>query len=206
MSFQSLIDNAASISIIKRPIVAQGINRSNIVRTVSRGGNVWRFEVRLPDGPRWTDYRDIITDLDNTNQITQGVFQFNNSGHEWLIKYQGDLTNIGSITVNVPSSGNTVTITGGASGLVAGEFIFKKGDVIQLGASGKVYTVVEDVAHDGSTITLHRPLLDETAGSATLRVAENCQFTVICTEFPNWTLFARDQVSWSGAFVLTEVV
>jgi|TARA_R110000796_G_scaffold78978_1_gene175913 hypothetical protein len=30
-------------------------------------------------------------------------------------------------------------------------------------------------------------------------------WTVICVEFPEWTIFARDQVSWSGAFVFYEV-
>lgn len=31
-------------------------------------------------------------------------------------------------------------------------------------------------------------------------------YTVICTQFPEWTLFARNQVSWSGPFVFVEVV
>jgi hypothetical protein len=31
-------------------------------------------------------------------------------------------------------------------------------------------------------------------------------YTVICTQFPEWTIFARDQVSWSGPFVFMEVV
>lgn len=206
MSFQSLIDNAASISIIRRPVVGQSVSRSNIVRSVSRGGNVWRFEVRLPDGPRWTDYRNFITELEALDKFTSSTFKFNNSGHEWLVKYQGDLNNIGGITVNVPSSGNTITITGGASGLTTGQFIFRKGDFIQLGSNGKVYTVVNDVAHNGSTITLHRPLINEAIGGTTLRVAQNCEFTVICTQFPDWTLFARDQISWNGNFVLTEVI
>lgn len=26
-------------------------------------------------------------------------------------------------------------------------------------------------------------------------------YTVRCVDFPSWTIFARDQVSWSGAFV-----
>lgn len=30
-------------------------------------------------------------------------------------------------------------------------------------------------------------------------------YTVICTAFPEWTIFARNQVSWSGAFVFVEV-
>ena len=31
-------------------------------------------------------------------------------------------------------------------------------------------------------------------------------YTVICTSFPEWTIFARNQVSWSGPFVFTQVV
>lgn len=30
-------------------------------------------------------------------------------------------------------------------------------------------------------------------------------YTVICTQFPQWTIFARDQVSWNGPFVFVEV-
>ena len=31
-------------------------------------------------------------------------------------------------------------------------------------------------------------------------------YNVICAEFPEWTIFARDQVSWSGPFVFVEVL
>ena len=31
-------------------------------------------------------------------------------------------------------------------------------------------------------------------------------YTVRCTQFPEWTIFARNQVSWSGPFVFTEVL
>lgn len=30
-------------------------------------------------------------------------------------------------------------------------------------------------------------------------------YTVRCVNFPEWTIFARDQVSWSGPFVFQEV-
>ena len=30
-------------------------------------------------------------------------------------------------------------------------------------------------------------------------------YTVICKEFPEWTIFSRNQVSWSGPFVFWEV-
>lgn len=34
----------------------------------------------------------------------------------------------------------------------------------------------------------------------------NESYTVRCIEFPEWTIFSRDQVSWSGAFVFVEVI
>ena len=36
--------------------------------------------------------------------------------------------------------------------------------------------------------------------------AQNESYTVRCIQFPEWTIFARDQVSWSGPFVFVEVV
>lgn len=35
--------------------------------------------------------------------------------------------------------------------------------------------------------------------------AQNESYTVRCIEFPDWTIFARDQVSWSGPFVFQVV-
>ena len=31
-------------------------------------------------------------------------------------------------------------------------------------------------------------------------------YTVRCIDFPQWTIFARNQVSWSGAFTFVEVI
>jgi hypothetical protein len=36
--------------------------------------------------------------------------------------------------------------------------------------------------------------------------ASNQTYTVRCTTFPEWTIFARNQVSWSGPFIFTEVL
>lgn len=206
MSFQQVIDNAEQISIIRRPIVAQTISRNAIVRSVSRGNNTWRFEVKLPDGIRWTESRNIITQLENLDRLETDTISFSNSGHDWLIGYQGDLADPTAITVTVPSSGNTVTITGGVGGLTAGQCIFRAGDIIQLGANGKCYTVAQDVFDGETIVTLHRPLVNETPGSVTLNVAEDCVWTVQCIQFPQWTIFARDQVSWDGSFILQEVI
>lgn len=36
--------------------------------------------------------------------------------------------------------------------------------------------------------------------------ANDESYTVICQQFPEWKIFARNQVSWSGPFVFYEVV
>jgi hypothetical protein len=36
--------------------------------------------------------------------------------------------------------------------------------------------------------------------------ASDDTYTVRCVEFPTWRIFARNQVSWSGDFVFTEVL
>lgn len=36
--------------------------------------------------------------------------------------------------------------------------------------------------------------------------AQNESYTVRCIEFPEWTIFSRNQVRWSGPFVFVEVL
>jgi hypothetical protein len=201
MSFQFVIDNAESISFNRKRVVASTQSRDGTVRAVSRGGQVWRFEVKLPDGPRWSDYRQAISEIEALDRVTTANIQLNTVGQEWLYRYQGSIFNPAAIRVTVPASGNTITLTAGQSD---NGFNFRAGDFIQLGTAGHVYTVAADVPFNQNTVTLHRPLLDPAGSNVTVRVGGDCVFDVICTEFPEWTIFARDQVSWSGPFVFVE--
>lgn len=203
-AFQTVIDNATSISINRRKKVAQTTSRDGTVKSTSLGGQIWEFEVQLPNGPRWTEYRPLIERIEALDRVTVGQIQINDSGHSWLSGYQGDLASTSGITVSF-SSGNTVSITSGATGLTAGQFRFRSGDFIQLGSSGSVYSVVNDVAHDVNTITLNRPVR-EAAGSYTLIVGPAVTWDVICVQFPKWTIFARDQIQWDGPFVFAEAI
>jgi hypothetical protein len=36
--------------------------------------------------------------------------------------------------------------------------------------------------------------------------AQNETYTVLCVEFPEWTIFSRNQVSWSGPFVFQQYI
>ena len=202
-AFQLVIDNATTLSINKRKKVATTVSRQGNVKATSIGGQLWEFNVVLPNGPRYSEYRPFIELVEALDRTTVGQIQINAAGHDYISGYQGDLTNVTGITVSY-SSGNTVTITGGASGLGVGEYIFKSGDLIQLG-NGAVYTVVNDVAYNQTTVTLHRPVR-EAAGSYTLKVGPACVFNVMCVQFPNWTILGYDQVSWSGAFVFAESI
>lgn len=203
MSFQYVIDYAETISINRLKIVAATTSRDGTVRTVSRGGQVWRFDVKLPDGMRWSDdWRIKTSELEALDKNTVGTFQLNNTGLAWLSQYQGNSVNSTGFVATIVKGTTTITLT--TSPTTSSGFKFRAGDLIQLGSSGKCYTVAADVASGSNTVTLHRPVLDSSASGVALRVGVNCVFSVVCIEWPNWTLFARDQVSWNGPFVFSE--
>ena len=200
-AFQYVFDNAESISIDRRAVTAQTMTRDNTVRTVSRGGQVWRFDVKLPDGPTWSGARQYITAIDYADRFTTGLVQINNAGYNsWLTPYQGNSVNYTGFAASWTIGATTITLT--TSPTTTSGYKFRVGDYIQLG-TGSVYVVVADVAYNSNTVTVHRPIIDATS-SGSLSVAENVTWSVICTELPRWTIFARDQVSWSGNFVFYE--
>jgi len=203
-AFQYVFNNAESLSFDRRAITAQTVSRDNTVRTISRGGQVWRFEVQLPDGPRWQDVRPAIEAIEYADRYTVGQVQLNNPGYvSWLSGYRGNSANITGFVGTWTQGSDTVTLT--TSPTTTSGFKFRAGDFLQLGPTGRVYTVRNNVTFTSNTVLLNRPIIDVTPGAPTaLTVAENCVFSVICTELPRWTIFARDQVSWAGPFVFYE--
>ncbi len=203
-AFQTVIDNAESISITRRKKVAQSISRDGTVKATSMGGQIWEFEITLPNGPQWSVYRPLIEQMEALDRVTVGTIQIAAAAQSWISGYQGNLSTLSGISVSF-ASGNTVTITAGATGLTAGQFKFKAGDFIQLGSSGSVYSVAADVAYNATTITLNRPVREAVA-TYSLIVGQSVTWNVICVQFPKWTIFARDQVGWDGPFVFAEAV
>jgi hypothetical protein len=205
-AFQWVFDNASQISINKRGVVAQTISRDQTLRTTSRGGQIWRFDVTMPSGQRWSEARPYITAMEALDRHTEGTVQINNSGYNsWLTGYQGDSDVITGWTASW-TTGNTVTLTGTGSGhnLTNGEVTLKTGDFIQLG-SNSVYEVASDVIYPNTTVTLHRPLLEATS-SDIIHIAQNVTWTVKCVNFPNWTIIDRDIVSFTGPFTFYEAI
>lgn len=204
MSFQWIIDNAETISMERKQVVASTTTRDGTTRSVSRGGQFWRFEVKLPDGPRWSQSRGDISRIEKVDRVNNGTFQINNAGHDWLSGYQGNSVNITGFVATIVEGSDTITLT--TSPTTASGYKFKAGDLIQLGTSGKVYTVAADVLFNSNSVQLHRPVIESGASGVALRVGPNCVFSVRCVSFPKWTIFARDQISWDGPFVFHEVM
>jgi hypothetical protein len=201
-AFQTVIDFAESISINKLKKVGQTISRDGVVRSTSLGGQYWEFEVTLPNGMPWTTMRPLIERMEGLDRTQQGVIRINKAGHSWLTGYQGNYSTVASIVANYTSS-NTVSIVSGP--VLNTGFRFRAGDLIQLGTSGRVYSVADDVPANSTTVTLNRPVREST-GTYTLLVGQAVSWNVICVDFPQWTVFARDQVSWSGPFRFVEVI
>jgi hypothetical protein len=199
MSFQTVFDNATSIKINKKKKVSSTTSRSGVVKSTSLGGQVWEFEVQLPDGPRYSVYRPLIEAMERYDRVTT---QSINISQTYITGYQGTLS---SVTGGVASftSGNTITITSGLTG-VSG-YRFKAGDLIQLGSGGSVYSVAQDVVYNQNTVVLNRPVR-ESAGSYSLIVGPSVSWEVLCVSFPDYTVFGYDQVSWSGPFVFVEAI
>ena len=201
-AFQYVFNNAESINFNRRAVTASTTSRDGTVRTVSRGGQIWRFEVKLPDGISWSDARPYIEAIDYADRTTDGYVQINNAGYNsWLTAYQGNSVNSTGFVANWTQGATSITLT--TSPTTASGYKFRTGDIIQLGSTGHVYSVVSDVAYNSNTVNLNRPIIDAT-GSGSLYVGPNATWRVVCTELPQWTIFSRNQVSWSGAFVFYE--
>ena len=199
-AFQWIFDRAQTISVDKRAVVAQTQTRDQTVRAISRGGQVWRFDVRLPDGLIWTDARPYLEGIDRADRFTPTQIQINTPGYaNWLYAYQGDCAGRAGWTGSWTQGATTMTLT---STPAATQYRLRANDLIQLG-SGHVYSVVSDVAAGAATATLNRPIIDAT-GSGTIAVGPDVTWTVICTAMPAWTIQRRNQISWSGSFHFVE--
>lgn len=138
-AFQYVFNNAESINFNRKAVVASTTTRSGIVRSASRGGQIWRFEVKLPDGIRWSDARGYIEAIDAADRYTDGNVQINNAGYNsYLTTYLGNCA--GNPAASWVQGATSITLTGGQA---ASGFNFKAGDIIQLGSSGKVYSVTD---------------------------------------------------------------
>lgn len=203
-AFQWIINNATALSIDGRGVVAATSTRENVIRTVSRGGRVWKFTVSPSPGLTYVASRPYLARLDQMDRITIADINFSQSGFENIIGYLGSGTGGFTVVVPVGTSVTTCTIT---AGTLASGYVARAGDWLQIGASGSAYQIIDDPAvGNGATVTLNRPI-DEAAGSYTGYFGTNVTWSVLCVTRPTWTLVPAGNnmlVNWSGDFVFYE--
>lgn len=203
-AFQWIINSATGMSIDGRGTVAQTITRENVIRTVSRGGRVWKFTVSPSPGKTLAESRPYLAKLDQMDRITIANINFDHPGFENIIGYQG--SGSGGFTITVPS-GTSVTTCTVTAGALSGSYVARAGDWLQIGSTGSVYQIVEDPSTgNGVTVTLNRPI-DEAAGTYTGYFGADVTWSVLCVQRPTWSLVpagANMLVNWSGDFVFYE--
>ncbi len=204
-AFQWIVEQATELTFECRGVVAQSSTRENVVRSISRGGRVWKFTVTPAPGLTYEYCRPYIARLDQADRVTPGTINLDHTNYSQFAGYLGQGS--GTFTAVVPAGTGVTQITLTATGSPGAGYIARAGDLIQLGSGGSVYQVVTDPATgNGATITLNRPV-DEAAGSYTTLVGVNVNWTVICTQMPGWSLVpggGSALVNWDGDFVFYE--
>lgn len=196
--FQFIIDEAVDVQINKRAVVASTVARDQTVRATSRGGRIWRFTVTPSPGMKWSESRGLLEKMDKADMFTTATIDFNLVESEFVYGYQGDMT--GTMSITATQGSDTCQVTGGTG---SSGFRFKSGDLIQPTGSNRVYSVVEDVPFNSTTVILNRPFLG-TTGTTTCVYGRACQFHVICTAMPDYKIVSYDRVEWSGNFTFVE--
>ena len=191
MSFQWIIDNAEDIQINKRGVVSQTVARDQTVRSLSRGGVIWRFTVTPSSGLRYNDagVRSYIEAIDNLDRLSAFYANFS---HFSLFAYQGTSA---PTSITVTQGSNTASVSGGSGTKL------KSGDIVQLTGQPRVYSVYGDVT--ATNVILNRPVL-ETTGTYSLTVGSACSFKLICVQIPDYKITPGNIIQWSGPFIFTE--
>lgn len=83
MSFQWIIDNAETISINRKKMVASTLARDGQSRAVSRGTQPKRFEVKLPDGLPWDEFKSDIQAAEALDKVSSAIISISDPGYDW---------------------------------------------------------------------------------------------------------------------------
>lgn len=199
MSFQWIFDNAASLTIDRRPTVARSITRNNRVSAVVRSGYTYRFTVKMPDGYRYSDARSHIEAYEDLGLHTVDTISISQN---YITGYRGVISNIANWTAT-GATGRTLEGITPSLAPNTGDKILAAGDLVQLG-TGNTYTVVDDVVWPSTNATLNRAIQE--TGAQSLTIGPSVTWDVICVTMPAWNLFDYNLVNWPGEFVFYEVV
>ena len=215
MSIQGVINTASRLEVIRNEVVAQTVTRSGRIYTAVRDTvKPWQFKVTPSDVYPWELVRPAIESISSTDRYNEVSISFNQTGQEWMFKYQGVLTT-SQLQTNVTITGAnlktiTASLSGGAASIATNSVIFYAGDVIQPLQNNHRYPyVVTTNVVKGATNTISIPIHRNIIGSITgggFRAGSECEFKIIVTRSPSYQLIPGKLVQFTGDFELLENV
>lgn len=212
MSLQSIINVCESIEINRRKVAGVQFTRSEIPKISSTPTrNPWKFSLNITAGLQYSDNRALIEEIDRLDRINTEVVSFSGvPGQSFLFKYQGIMTQAQRNAVRVNDFVGTTLTLGTLPSVGAGELLFKKGDLIQIGNLPHPFSVTADVPRGtlGSvSITVHRPNFLTTYIGQGIKVGNEVQFKVFSPNMPSYRLIPGGKdalIEWTSEFQLYE--
>ena len=210
MSLQSIINICESIQVDRRKVVSVQYTRSEIARvdqTPTR--NPWKFNLIISARLPYETNRGLIEEIDRLDRTTAETVTFSN--FSWLFAYQGAMTSNQISAVRVSSFSGTTLTLGTLPSIGAGEYLFKKGDLIQIADFPYPFTVTADVQRGSQStvaVSVHRGnFIAATVANKGINVGSDCQFKVFCPNMPTWRLIPGGKtalIEWTSDFTLVE--
>lgn len=215
MSLQAIWNFSSALTINKRKLVGIQFVRNQDPKTdLTVTKNPWRFALTYPGRP-WNLMRGTLEALDALDRYQPQTIQIGqNSNFAWLYAYQGDATSTAGFTVTSFVGNQLVLGNLTGAGLTNGEYVFRSGDMVQIGTGGNAkpypYTIVSDVVFTGAstvTCTTHRPnITTSSVAGLNINVGPQCLISVFCPNLPTYSLVPGAYAASAGSIVNNGIV
>lgn len=223
MGIQTVIDSSNSLEINRRKLVGIQYTRNEISRTsVTPTLNPWRFTLTLPNNLKYSDARSLLEEIDSLDRVLPETVYFgHNDKLSWIFKYQGDANLQVMSAVTVTSFIGNQLILSNLPNIGAGNYLFRKNDIIQIYGYPYPFSSTTDVVRGASTsvtVVTHRPnFIPYTITDATITVGQYANFNLFCPNMPTYKLIPgggtydtsgniinNAYIEWSSEFKLYE--
>lgn len=197
MSLQNIWNFSSQLTINKRKLVGIQFTRNQDPKTdLSVTKDPWRFTLTFPGRP-WNLMRSTLESLDSLDRYQpETILIGQNTNFAWLYRYLGDASSTTGFTVTSFVGNQLVLGNLTGVGLTTGEYVFRRGDLVQIGTGANLkpylYSIVNDVVFTGAatvTCTTHRPnIISTSVAGFNINVGPQCYVNVFCPNMPTYTL------------------
>lgn len=185
----------------------------------------WRFATRTLD-----TMRNLLEGVYSKGRYQEHTIQIGttDTNLNWIFEYGPNQLTTTNLTTNISvnstlSGGRTLRISQSSGTILPGAVMFKAGDLVQPVGHRYPY-IVQGITTDGQTTTttdvikinspgtsaeswnilVHRDIIGTITNGARLTVGPACSFNVIITQLPSYRFVNKNQVEFTGDFILME--